>query len=65
MTQCSECGYIHPPTSGGCPVKKADNRSKTEKGRCINDIIKYITEHLEKSEDWKAEINKFKRIIGR
>jgi len=64
MTECPECGLLHPPTPGGCPVAKTTKRATTEKGRAINKIIKTVSDHLESTDDWKDKIKKINRAIG-
>ena len=57
METCKECGYIHPPVAGGCPVAKNKNRTESEKGRIITEVIGKLTDYLHSSEKWKTELN--------
>lgn len=64
MTTCPECGFLHPLTPGGCPIARSNKRSSTSRGRAINNLIKAVTNHLEKVDDWEDKIKNINKVIG-
>ena len=39
-SMCNECGYIHPPAKGGCPIKKINSEHVEDRISASIDFIK-------------------------
>lgn len=63
MEKCKECGFIHPPVAGGCPVARNAKRSDSEKGKAINNLITKMVDHLHSSDNWKVEVKQIKTLF--
>jgi len=64
MEKCSECGYIHPPSSGGCPIARNAKRNESKKGKAITDMLTKLTDYLHSSDNWKIEVDRIKGMFG-
>lgn len=60
---CNECGFIHPPVAGGCPMKKAEKMKETGKGSAIVNFTSKLRDLLEASEDYVEKIDMIKKIL--
>lgn len=63
---CKECGYVHPPVSGGCPVAREKKKTE-ESGLSADEMTKFFSNLrsiiLSKSSIIKKDPEKFYRDL--